>query len=152
MIVDNIKNISRYETVVPGISEAFQQIQRIETLEDRRYGLKNGYFTVQSGKTKPMQEGTFESHRKYIDVQIILEGREELAWNDISNLQEAVSYDEEKDAVRWSGGKEHHILISEGMFYIMFPHDGHKAVAHLEEQYKYRKIVLKLQNASSLVY
>lgn len=69
MIVDNIENISMYETVVPGISEAFQQIQRIETLEDRRY------------------------------------------------------------------------------FYIMFPHDGHKAVSHLEEQYKYRKIVLKLQNA-----
>ncbi len=146
MIVDNIKNISMYETVVPGISEAFQQIRRIETLEERRYDLKNGYFTVQSGKTKPMQEGTFESHRKYIDVQIILEGCEELAWNDISDLQEAVSYDEEKDAARWSGGKEHHILISEGMFYIMFPHDGHKAVSHLEEQHKYRKIVLKLQN------
>ena len=49
MIVDNIKNISMYETVLPGISDAFQQIQRIEILENRRYDLKNGYFTVQTG-------------------------------------------------------------------------------------------------------
>lgn len=144
MIIDNIKNINMYEVIVPGISEAFAQIQGTQSLEDKRYELENGYFMVQSGETKPIQNGTFESHRRYIDVQILLEGHEELAWNDITNLHEAVPYDEAKDVVRWDGEKEHTILISKGMFYIMFPNDGHKAVSHTEKAYTYRKIVLKL--------
>ncbi|MBU5478646.1 YhcH/YjgK/YiaL family protein [Eubacterium sp. MSJ-13] len=144
MIIDNVKNINMYEVVVPGISEAIIKIRSIEKLEDGLYELENGYFMVQSGETKSIYEGTFESHRKYIDVQILLEGCEELAWNDIRELREVVPYDKAKDAVRWDGEKEHHILISEGMFYIMFPNDGHKAISHMDKAYTYRKIVLKL--------
>ena len=67
---------------------------------------------MQRGETKPLSEGTFESHQKYIDVQILLEGQEEMAWMELDNLTEAIPYDEEKDAARWNGERTHHMLIT----------------------------------------
>lgn len=144
MIIDHIKNITMYEPMVPGITNAWYKIQTYENLEDKRYDLETGYFKVQSGKTKPIQEGNFESHREYIDVQIILKGGEELAWNDVSQMNEQTPYKKEQDITKWNGKLEHTLLISEGMFYIMFPHDGHKAISHTNLEHTYKKIVLKL--------
>ena len=99
---------------------------------------------MQRGETKPLSEGTFESHQKYIDVQILLEGQEEMAWMELDNLTEAIPYDEEKDAARWNGECTHHMLITKDMFYIAYPHDGHKAVSHVDEKNSFTKIILKL--------
>ncbi len=52
--------------------------------------------------------------------------------------------DEEKDAARWNGECTHHMLITKDMFYIAYPHDGHKAVSHVDEKNTFIKIILKL--------
>ena len=38
--------------------------------------------------TKPEEQGGWESHLKYLDVQIMLEGQEYIAFNNIHNLEE----------------------------------------------------------------
>ena len=80
MIIDHIKHIGFYEPMAAGITGAWNAIQAMlqekGELPDGRYELKRGFFKVQRGETKPLSEGTFESHRKYIDVQILLEGQE----------------------------------------------------------------------------
>ena len=102
MIIDHIKHIGFYEPMAAGITGAWNAIQAMlqekGELPDGRYELKRGFFKVQRGETKPLSEGTFESHRKYIDVQILLEGQEEMAWMELDNLTEAIPYDAEKDA------------------------------------------------------
>ena len=99
---------------------------------------------VQKGITRPILEGTFEAHRKYIDVQMILDGSEEVVWENIRNLETTVPYNAEKDVQRLTGNREHVIKITKGMFYAAFPHDGHQPVAHTGEVQSFRKIVLKL--------
>ena len=99
---------------------------------------------VQTGETKPLLEGTFEAHRKYVDVQILVEGKEEIAWSDVSDLKISIPYDLKKDAERLDGDKDHHILIKEGMFYMAFPNDGHKPVSHTQKKHTFTKIVMKL--------
>ena len=99
---------------------------------------------VQKGETKPLDEGTFEAHRKYIDVQIILEGSEEVAWKPAAELTSVIPYDPAKDAERFDGPKDHVFLISAGMFYAAFPEDGHKPVSHTKEKQSFTKIVMKL--------
>lgn len=148
MVIDDIRNIEFYEPVAPGITEAWEQIKKQLSdncnLADGRYELEKGFYKIQRGETKPLSEGTFESHRKYIDVQILLEGQEEVAWMELSNLEEAEVYNAEKDAARWNGKRSHHMLISSGMFYIAYPRDGHKSVSHIEHAHFLKKIILKL--------
>lgn len=145
MIVDKIDNIQLYKQMLNNLELGLQAMAtQIDKLEVGRYEFDGGYFMVQKGETKPMSEGLFEAHKKYVDVQIVVKGSEEVAWSDIRDLVEAVPYNADKDALYLEGCTDHFIRISEGMFYIAFPHDGHRPVRHTEHQQTFTKIVLKL--------
>lgn len=145
MIIDRIENIKYYESLLPGLNHGLKVLEQLTSQASGRYEFDGGFLMIQEGSTKPMSEGTFEAHRKYVDVQIMLQGCEELAWEEYHKLVTAIPYNEEKDQERLDGAKNHKILISEGMFFAAFPQDGHKAVSHTNEQHHYRKAVMKLR-------
>lgn len=145
MIIDRVENMEYYESILPGLKNGLKTLRELPSREVGRYEFEGGFLMIQEGDTKPMDEGTFEAHRKYVDVQIMLEGCEELAWEEYSKLDSVIPYNEEKDQERLDGAKNHRILISDGMFFAAFPQDGHKAVSHTKEQHHYRKTVIKLR-------
>lgn len=146
MIIDKFKNLSSYASMLQSLKEGYKEIKKLDrnNLEVGRYEFNGGFFMVQKGVTKPMEEGNFEAHRKYVDVQIVIEGSEDVAWADLSDLTEVIPYNEEKDAVYYSGDTSHYMTITEGMCYVAFPHDGHRAIRHVKEQTSFTKIVMKL--------
>lgn len=145
MIIDSFKNIRKYAAILPDLENGLKAIEHADELETGNYPFEGGRFMIQEGTTKPITQGDFESHRKFIDVQIILKGAEEVAWQDVSDLTVTKPYDAEKDAAKYTGDKSHHMLISEGMFWAAFPQDGHRAVVHTgDTPLTYRKIVMKL--------
>ena len=147
MIVDSLENIDFYEAMLPNLKAGLKAIEEEKSkgeLKEGTYYFEGGFFKVQKGVTIPFEEGTFEGHVKNIDVQIMLEGSEEIAWKDIKELKEAVPYDEEMDMVRYKGSFEHRIMINKGMFWVAFPQDGHKSISHSKEQHSFTKIILKL--------
>lgn len=150
MIIDSMEHIFLYEPLLKNLKNGMEAVKALgavnapEAAETGRYEFDGGYFMVQRGVTKPLEEGTFEAHRKYIDVQILLEGSEEIAWADLKDLTTVIEYNPEKDAERLTGSFEHVMKITRGMFYAAFPHDGHKPVSHTKEQQGFTKIVMKL--------
>lgn len=145
MIIDKLDNIRFYNRFIKNLDKALAAIKSQEKcMEAGRYEFEGGYFMVQKGETKPMEEGLFEAHRKYIDIQIILRGSEEVVWSEIGDLTTEIPYNEEKDAEYLSGSLKHRMLMTEGMFYVAYPHDGHRPVRHTEKQQSYTKIVVKL--------
>lgn len=60
------------------------------------------FYTVQSYETKPEDECKLESHRKYIDIQIMVSGKEFMDIVDISRLMLKETYNHEKDVMYWS--------------------------------------------------
>lgn len=145
MIIDDIKNIAFYDQIVHGLKADFELVSNMDRDEgDGRFEFEGGFFMVQSGRTKPIKEGNFETHDKYVDVHILLDGSETLAWAERDSLDEIIAYNEHKDATYYSGEAVSSMQIGKGMFYIVFPHDGHKAVRHITVPTEYRKIVMKL--------
>ena len=60
--------------------------------------LGGGVFVMeQVYETKTRSDGFFESHRKYIDVQVIVEGEELMELIDISRIKARDAYDPERD-------------------------------------------------------
>jgi uncharacterized protein, YhcH/YjgK/YiaL family len=108
-----------------------------------RIDFADGYLLLQEGDTKGVEDGDYEAHRRYLDVQVLLEGEETVVWNDISTLVESVPYDQEKDKVMYSG-EGSHITIRPGTCYVCWPEDGHKACRHMGQPTHYRKAVIKL--------
>ncbi len=66
-----------------------------------------------------------ESHKKYVDLQMLLKGQEIVLVSDISTLNEIEAYNEEKDIIFWEGQTQCSMLLEEGNMIILLPNEGH---------------------------
>ena len=100
MIVDRIDRSASYNGIVPEFKEAMEFAL---SLADKPVGtyqydkLPEGtvFAMVQEGETRSFEDGMIEAHRKYMDVQIMLEGGETVYYADIDGLTETVPYKED---------------------------------------------------------
>lgn len=143
MIIDRIEEQERYYPLHPDMELAFAFLAEAADLEPGRYELENGLFaSIYENDTNQIDTLDLEAHREYIDLQYCMSGGERMAWAHIQELN-PVSEDEERDLYMYAG-KSTAVSIRPGMFYIMFPSDGHKAGAHNEFPKHYRKVVVKI--------
>lgn len=145
MIIDKLSNIGTYAPLLKGVEAGLAAVRALgENPQTGRYEFDGGYFMVQEGVTKPMEEGDFEAHRKYIDVQIILEGLESVGWADIGDLKVSEAYRPDTDKVMFSGTPALTSVLGAGMVWVAFGQDGHKACRHEGAPSHYRKVIMKL--------
>jgi YhcH/YjgK/YiaL family protein len=127
MIFDTIKNSKLYTGLGPDLKTAFEFIgnNNFKNAPPGRYPLKGGmYYNVQHYETKAESEGFFEAHRKFIDLQYIVSGKERHGYAHLSLLKQRDPYNEEKDLVVYDG-KGSFFTLDEGFFAIYFPEDAH---------------------------
>jgi biofilm protein TabA len=93
----------------------------------KRIDLAGGAFALeQVYLAKNRADGFFESHRKYIDVQVVVEGVELMELADISRLTVSKPYDAEKDYLAYADYADASVLrLWEGDAAVFFPADGH---------------------------
>lgn len=95
--------------------------------------------------TKRREECFIESHRKYIDFQLILSGVEQMEYVDIDKLEIENSYDESKDLIIYKLTDEtSKLLLQSGDLAIFFPDDAHIGLPMFQESKLVRKTVIKL--------
>ena len=143
MIVDRIEEQERYYPLHPDMELAFAFLAEAPDLEPGRYELEDGLFaTVSEGDTRQMDTVVMEAHKNYIDLQYCISGGERMSWAHIQELNPSTA-DPEHDNYFYTGNSTS-VSIRPGMFYVMFPSDGHKAACHYEFQKHYRKVVVKI--------
>lgn len=114
------------ELLAPG-SEGRARIGAIEVGSSKKIELAGGAFAIeQVYETKARPDGFFESHRKYIDVQVIVEGEELMEVEDISRLTVTQPFIEERDFIKYAHTDSASVLkVRVGDAAIFFPEDGH---------------------------
>ena len=143
MIICPWKDIKKYASLLPGIEEAFDAVNALESYEANTYPLSDGNrFFVAVGTTKAPDVA--EAHRKYMDIQYIVKGKEVMGWADLSACTPTVDFNEEKDIGMYTGDFEY-ITINEGICYVAFPEDAHMPGRHLEVPNDFVKVVVKLK-------
>jgi YhcH/YjgK/YiaL family protein len=145
VIFDVIENLDEYISLNPKIANGLEKLNEVKIEYNKRFDFDGGYLFFQEGTTNHIDEGTFEAHKKYIDIQIVLDGSEYVAWAPIKQLEVAVEYNAEKDVVRLNGSPKEIMKINKGMAYICLPHDGHKALKHVDKATTYNKAVMKIE-------
>ncbi|WP_404996546.1 YhcH/YjgK/YiaL family protein [Caldifermentibacillus hisashii] len=146
MIIDALSMIDRYKELLPNIHDGIEKMESVKDWKPgEKYIFESGYVFFQEGTTKPLEEAQFEAHRNYVDVQVVLKGNEYLAWSELTDLTEIIPYNTEKDVQKFVGENAHMMKISEGMVYICFPWDAHKAVFHMDQPLQFTKGVIKLK-------
>ena len=147
MIVSNLKNSSRIESLHPLFRTLFEYVKshdllhadlgRIDIAGDDLY-INNVAADGVSADKQPL-----EVHRAYIDVHILLEGAERIGWKPLEDVTEEIkSYSEEGDCALYSDRATTYIDLRPGEYVIVYPEDTH---APLIGQGKIRKLIAKVK-------
>lgn len=151
MIFDKLEQSSLYYGVQERFEAAFDFIRKAEEekLPIGKYELdgKNLYAIVQEYTTKSEEEGKFEGHDKYIDIQYIVSGIERIAVVDIKKAVPKTEYNAEKDVTFYEDSERAgQGVIEAGEYGIFFPHDIHKpGLTFGTETTTVKKIVVKIK-------
>lgn len=94
--------------------------------------------------TKDRTECFFESHQKYIDFQLIVEGVEQMEMTNSSLLTKTNEYNHEKDLISYKfTDNASKLLMKPGDIAIFFPKDAHMGLGKYHQPSLVRKTVVK---------
>jgi biofilm protein TabA len=106
----------------------------------------NVYATVTDNPTKVFEQTAWESHRKYIDLQYVIQGAEKMGMAPVTTATVTDSYNEAKDVAHYKvEGTQYEALP--GTFFLFFPTDAHRPNIKVDGIEHDKKIVLKIKVA-----
>ncbi|MBR1425167.1 YhcH/YjgK/YiaL family protein [bacterium] len=148
MISDKLNNLSFYK--FPKEVVDFVNNLSSETALGKYVISDDIYANVEEYFTKEVTNAKFESHKKYLDIQILLKGKEKISYAPVDELNILQNYDENRDIVFYSDNVENvpYITLDGSNFVVLFPHEAHAPQISLNESMKVLKVVVKMKITS----
>lgn len=146
MIFDTLDHYKVYQRSLPELWDMVRFLNKMEKgkLPEGEYRLNKGLAMITSGQTRCASEKLFESHKKFLDIQVMCEGEEEWELSDIDNVRMVSAYDAQKDMATYSGSGEHIRLLA-GHFIVVYPWEAHKPSVHFgDTPFSFRKVIVKV--------
>jgi len=148
MIFDSLKNSGLYLSVNPRLKRAFELIASTDwsAMEPGMHELdgRDIFVNLMERDLKQKADAKLEVHNEYLDVQVLLEGKEEtFGWSERSALTKPQTpFNEQDDIQLFDDVPQTYYTLRPGQFTILFPEDGH---APLVGEGKVRKIIVKVR-------
>ncbi|MBR8533952.1 YhcH/YjgK/YiaL family protein [Carboxylicivirga mesophila] len=98
----------------------------------------------QTYETKPIAEAKMEGHQKYIDIQYIHKGTEQILIAPINRIVKDDPYDATKDLYFPKVADYSNIRLATGSGCILYPDDLHAPCISIDAPTKVEKIVIKV--------
>ncbi len=147
MIISSLKDSERIESLHPLFKQLFAYIKEHDLLHEDlgRITLDGDNLFINNSfpQCVSQENQTLEVHKKYIDVHVVLEGKERIGWRPLVDChQVAKPYDENTDCGRYSDAPTSYVDLIPGQFVIVYPEDPH---APIIGEGKIRKICAKIK-------
>lgn len=132
MITGDIHHLEAYEKQLPPfIRQCLSAIRDFDfnSVSDGKYELCGCTMSVESPATQPEKERKLEGHKKFIDIQFEIKGREEwIGVESIFDSPRALESYEDRDLYFFESHreKESKVYFTEGRFAVFFPEDLHR--------------------------
>lgn len=148
MIVDKLENASLYFGLGERIAAGLRYLKENDCtklpLGKQTIRGEQIFALVQDNTTKPRAEGKWEAHKKYIDIQFVASGDEEMGYANVNTLKVQKAYDEKDDYALFEGAGSY-VRVPAGNFTIFFPEDAHVPGSAVNEKPSaVRKVVIKV--------
>ncbi len=148
---DNIKNAKEYYNISERIELGLKYLETTDFsfVENGKHVIlgEEIYALVQEYSSKLKSECKFEAHRKYIDIQYVIKGEEQMGVENIGKFNDLTPYDTEKDIVFLTPNDEANpsfVNVKEGEFMIFMPEDAHMPSVAIENPTVVKKVVVKV--------
>jgi len=146
MILDNIENLEKYD-FIPKEAVDFIKNANVNTPCGRYDLSEKVYANVEEYCTKSELESTLEGHRKYIDIQLLVNGEERINFINIDGLKPLSNYDYQKDILFFKRPKTelNKLYLNGTNFAVFFPDDAHAPqITTMCLQDNVKKVVVKI--------
>jgi len=108
---------------------------------------KNLFVSVDEYLSKDKSSTKYEAHQKYIDIQYIISGEEQMGLCTRDKVKVTELYDEKRDVELYEYDGGEYIKATPENFVVFFPNDVHRPCIKLNENIPIKKIVVKLRIA-----
>jgi YhcH/YjgK/YiaL family protein len=149
MIYDSLNNFTNYLCLHPYFTGVLAFLKTHEGIQSDlmpgRYDInsRGAFALINEYESKPVSEGFLEYHRKFIDIQVIIQGREKIGIAHKGNCRD-LGYEEEKDLGKLDGTADF-ITMDRTNFAIFFPQDAHMPqISCSDQREKVKKVVFKI--------
>ncbi len=148
MIYDDIKNIGIYKGMHDRLDKALDFLKDldVEKLTPGKFELDGSdlFYMVQDYETIPEENGKYESHNNYMDIQLLVSGSEIIRCTPYVNPEVTVEYSREKDIEFYKLDKGYDFNLIPGRFVILMPKELHAPKIMESSIQNVRKVVIKI--------
>lgn len=149
MIFGNLKYADKYDFLTEKIKACFTYVKEhdLTTYEKGSYKINGDEFfvNIENYATVKREERFWEAHKKYIDVHMIIEGKESIDVSFCDDMQ-IKSFDENRDFVELIGEEKATVnLINKGDFLICYPEDVHRTAIICQQSQTIKKAIFKIK-------
>lgn len=146
MILDILENAHCYETLNKGFAKAITFLLRpdLKKLDAERHEIDGDrvYAIVAKDLGRKKEEALLETHNKYIDIQFVLSGTDNMGWKPKALCKQvSKEYDEENDIEFFTDKPDAFLSVKDGTFAIFFPEDAHMPMISSELLHK---VIIKI--------
>jgi YhcH/YjgK/YiaL family protein len=152
MIATDLEHLAEQMAMSPAMRRALDWLQSVRgtDLADGRVEIDGveAYALVQSYDSKPAGDRPrFEAHRKYVDLQVVVAGRERFGWAPLAQMEPTDEYSPEKDVVHGTVTSDAAVFVplSAGQVMVLYPSDAHAPGLADGAPSPVKKIVLKVR-------
>jgi biofilm protein TabA len=150
MILDRIEQAERYTAVHPLLAAGLAFLARpdLADLPVGRHEIDGSrvYALVGHDAGRGEAGARLEVHRRYIDIQVSLDGGERIGWRPLAACRElAEAYDAERDIAFFVDQPTAWFAMARGEFAVFFPDDAHAPLAGTGSLHK---VVIKVAVAA----
>lgn len=149
MILGSLKHSERIESLHPSFKQVFDYIKSHDLLNAplERIVLDgdNLFINNVNPECVPAEKQPLEAHKDYLDIHILLEGKERIGWKAIEDCgTPSKPYDKEGDYMLFDQPATAYVDLEVGQFLIVYPEDAH---APLIGEGKVRKLIVKARTS-----
>lgn len=131
MILDHLSRAEKYFHIHSSFRHAFDYVAKtdLKTLPSGRTDIEgDDIYIIIADDRNGNERRKLETHRRYIDIQLPIDGSFPVEWHDVDSCVNAAgAYDAEKDVQLYNDAPLFTMHLVPDMFVVLFPEDAHAA-------------------------
>ena len=148
MVFGNIRDLKEYGFLEEDVLKCFAYANEYNLM-----GYEKGsheidgedlFVNIVEYETTDTENRFWEAHRYYLDLHVMLDGKERIDVNFIDNLDQK-EFVEKDDFLPMDGEANGHVVLEPGDFLLCYPKDAHRTAVKVDGPEKIKKAIFKIR-------
>ena len=148
MVFGNIRDLKEYGFLEEDILKCFAYAKEhdLASYEKGSHEIDGDdlFVNIVEYETTDTENRFWEVHRYYLDLHLMLTGKERIDINFIDNLDQK-EFVEKDDFLPMNGQANGYVVLEEGDFLLCYPKDAHRTAVKADESMKIKKAIFKIR-------